>query len=273
MQEKKPLKTQKSESPTVVSDNKSAPKADVIKKAQKAAENLEKETLYGIRSDDDFQKHTADVDWDAIFDESVIKHLEKALRSGKKPEDLIPEVLFAVLMVPLLILREYLKRKNKALKEAREKNAQEKEKAIKEALKDNKLSKLSLIVHVAHATQKFLTDFSMLPFDNNGKIQEDQLTPYQKAHYKKYLFVSRLPRTADGAFDFRRFTSAQKKQYTRWVMAYATKNPTFRQYLNQMAAAYVPKEKFKELGAAAARMSIESRGPVYRTHHQHIRSA
>ena len=273
MQEKKPLKTQKSESQVTVTDNQSASKAAVVKKAQKAAENLEKETLHGIRSDDDFKKHTADVDWDAVFDEAVIKHLEKALRSGKKPDDLIPEVLFAILMVPLLILYEYLKRKNKALKEAREKNAQEKEKAIKEALKDNKLSKLSLIVRIAHATQKFLTDYSMLPFDNNGKIQEDQLTPHQKAHYKKYLFVSRLPRTPDGAFDFHRFTGAQKKQYTRWVMAYATRNPLFRQYLNQMAAAYVPKEKFKELGAAAARMSIEARGPVYRSHHQHIRSA
>lgn len=271
MQQKKPLETPKSNSQASAIDNKPVSKDEVIKKAQKAADVLEKATLYGIRADSDFKKHSADIDWDAVLDEAIFKQIEKAFRGNKKPEDLVREVFFAVIMIPFMIVYEYLKRKNKALKEARKKNLEEKEKAIKESLKENKHSKLSLTVLIARDVQKFLNDYSMLPFDSNGKIEKNQLTPYQKAHYKKYLFVSRLPRTAEGSFDFHRFTNAQKKQFTQWVMMYATKNPTFRKYINRMAAAYVPKAKFKELGSAAACMCLESRGPVYRSQHQHTR--
>ena len=90
-----------------------AEKATTLQNAKKAVDNIESTTLYGIRSDDEFKKYTAEVDWGAVFDDAVIKHLEKALRSSKKPDELIPEILFAILMVPLMILYEYLKRKNK----------------------------------------------------------------------------------------------------------------------------------------------------------------
>ncbi len=228
----------------------------------------EPETHNGVRPDWDFKEKNTSVDKTDL----IIKQIDKSnarIQQAKTMDDLAIAVFMEFIWTALELLTEYLKAKREKMKEVRKKEKEAIETHKHDALKAKGLTTNALASRLAYRTQEWLNDISMLPRNEDGSLKRWGLTRAQRHNYKKALFAKKLPVVKGlDVFDFSKFSQSQKKQYTKYMLEYATKNPTFRKYIENMTETYARKADLEKIAQIGTEMNLKYKtGQLY-----HIRS-
>ncbi len=245
------------EQPAEMTEEEKAQKAKEAEEAAKIKAIYEPQTDNGLCPDSEFKSTKSDISLidltTAEFDKSI-----KRIQAGKTLDAMFEAAMLELIIAPMEFLTEYLKAKNKEMKEQASKAKQKREDHYTSALKSKDLTMNGLASRVAYRTQAWLNDTSLLPKNPDGSIRTIGLNKAQRYNYQKYKFAQKLPRIKGGdMFDFGKFTKSQKKRYARYVMEYATRNPAFKKYVESMMEVAVTSKELKTFAKMGTEMNLK----------------
>lgn len=201
-------------------------KEELEKKAEEAKEEENKEPTADQQSlinPSAFKAKAEEIDWIKFREEVIWKQLDNILK--ERPADMGLTMVQALLIdTPAIIINFFLKHYREAKKKKAKAEKENRANHIKACLdsRGGKMTRNDLISRLAiEAKQWIMDDKIVRNFPNNRA----NLSPYQRAQFKKWLFSTSLPLTKDFDLDFNRFTKAQKKQYKEYLRIYANIEP------------------------------------------------
>ena len=223
--------------------------------AENAPQNKEdiRKELFGAGDNKQFEE-PEQFDWAKFREEVIWKQLDK-IGQDKNVADLgLDLFMIAVFEVPTAIILNATSQLRDLKKKNDEKASQNYNNAIDSNLKQRGFSRNDFISHLALKAKEWIADDSVikgLDLSNPKK-----LTPYQRAHLKKYMFAQKLPRTADGKdFDFKKFTRAQRKQYRQYVAICFQAEP-MHSYITAQTGVRLKKEDMAKFALIAGEMEL-----------------
>ncbi len=241
-------------------------RAEAAKKLQeeRAAEEAQHRAVYetdtknGIRPDGMFQSNKTDISLIDLTSEEIDRSF-KRIQAAKTLDDMAMAIGMEFLIAPMELLTEYLKAKMKEDKEKAKKAEEKREDHYTTALKNKDLTMNALASRVAYRTQAWLNDSSMMPKNADGSIRTTGLNNAQRYNYKKLKFAQNLP-VIEGTdmYDFKKFSRGQKKQYAKYMMDYATKNPAFKKYVESMMEVAVSSKELQNFAKMGTEMNLKN---------------
>ena len=215
-------------------------------------QDLAKE-IFGAGSNKQFEDPEK-IDWAKFREEVIWKQLDKIDQEKNLADlglNLFMIVAFEIPAALILNLTQQMREVNKKNEEKAKTNYNN---AIDSNLKQRGYSRNDFISELALKAKQWICDDSALQgvdLKHPGK-----LTPYQKAHLKKYLFAQSLPRTADGKdLDFKKFSRKQRKQYNQYV-AIAMRSEPMHSYINSQTGVRLKNEDLAQFAMTAADMNL-----------------
>ncbi len=231
--------------------------------AEKEAEDAQHKAAYtvdtqnGIRPDSMFKSDKSDISFIDLTTAEIDRSF-KRIQAAKSLDDMAMAIGLEFILAPLEFLTEYLKAKTKENKEKAKKAEEKRADHYTGALKNRDLTLNALASRVAYRTQAWLTDTSMMPKNADGTIKTTGLNKAQRYNLRKLKFAEKLPLIAGtDMYDFKKFSSSQKKQYAKYMMTYATQNPAFRKYVESMMEVAVTSKELQDFAKMGTEMNLK----------------